>query len=372
MLGRARPRREAGRDPRRPRAGRRPGARPRTRSRRTSSSTASPTRASCASTTTPTRSTPPRCWRRSSASCPATTSGCAPRVNAIADELTEHGFVLRYRTDETDDGLSGQGGDVPDLLVLARVGARDRRRAAAGPRPDGAPAADRLAARPVRRGVRRRHRPAPRQLPAGVLPPRADRGRGANHRPRAAWRSTDDGFLRRDHHRDGRRRRHARTAPRAVGQADPPARARRLASPRAVRTGPRTTSSSTTATSRRTPGTTRRASRSSPRSTTSSAERPSSTAPRSTGCARRTSASCATTTASRRRGRSPTTSSSPTTRWPSSSTRCTARAVRTRPSRRRARRTRSRRSRTSRGSSSSRTTSPRPATTRSTRRAGCG
>ena len=34
-----------------------------------------------------------------------------------------------------------QGGHVPDLLVLARVGARDRRRAAARARPDGAPAA---------------------------------------------------------------------------------------------------------------------------------------------------------------------------------------------------------------------------------------
>jgi GH15 family glucan-1,4-alpha-glucosidase len=31
-------------------------------------------------------------------------------VLAIADELTEHGFVLRYRTDETDDGLSGKEG----------------------------------------------------------------------------------------------------------------------------------------------------------------------------------------------------------------------------------------------------------------------
>jgi alpha,alpha-trehalase len=31
-------------------------------------------------------------------------------VEAIADELTEHGFVLRYRTDETDDGLSGKEG----------------------------------------------------------------------------------------------------------------------------------------------------------------------------------------------------------------------------------------------------------------------
>ena len=31
-------------------------------------------------------------------------------VLAIADELTEDGFVLRYRTDETDDGLSGREG----------------------------------------------------------------------------------------------------------------------------------------------------------------------------------------------------------------------------------------------------------------------
>jgi alpha,alpha-trehalase len=31
-------------------------------------------------------------------------------VLAIADELTEHGFVLRYKTDETDDGMSGKEG----------------------------------------------------------------------------------------------------------------------------------------------------------------------------------------------------------------------------------------------------------------------
>ena len=79
-----------------------------------------------------------------------------------------------------------QGGHVPDLLVLARVRARRDRRAAAGPRPHGAPAARGLAARALRRGVRRRHRPAPRQLPAGVLAPRADRGRGADHPRRAA------------------------------------------------------------------------------------------------------------------------------------------------------------------------------------------
>jgi alpha,alpha-trehalase len=31
-------------------------------------------------------------------------------VQAIARDLTEEGFVLRYRTDETDDGLSGKEG----------------------------------------------------------------------------------------------------------------------------------------------------------------------------------------------------------------------------------------------------------------------
>jgi len=31
-------------------------------------------------------------------------------VLAVADELTENGFVLRYRTEETDDGLSGKEG----------------------------------------------------------------------------------------------------------------------------------------------------------------------------------------------------------------------------------------------------------------------
>src|SRR5262249_39744556 len=46
--------------------------------------------------------------------------------------------------------------------------------------------AGRLAARPLRRGVRRRHGPAPRQLPAGLLSPRADGGGRADHHPRAA------------------------------------------------------------------------------------------------------------------------------------------------------------------------------------------
>ncbi len=57
---------------------RRSGAPPPRRSTPTSSPTGSPT-ACCASTTTPMRSMPRRSWRRCSASCPATTSGCTSR-----------------------------------------------------------------------------------------------------------------------------------------------------------------------------------------------------------------------------------------------------------------------------------------------------
>ena len=106
------------------------------------------------------RSTPRRCWRRSSASCPADDERLRASVLAIADELTEDGFVLRYRTDETDDGLSGKEGTFLICSFWLVSGARDRRRAAAGPGPDGAAAADRLAARALRRGVRRRDRAA--------------------------------------------------------------------------------------------------------------------------------------------------------------------------------------------------------------------
>jgi GH15 family glucan-1,4-alpha-glucosidase len=41
---------------------------------------------------------------------PATDERLHNTVLAIASELTEHGFVLRYRTEETDDGLSGKEG----------------------------------------------------------------------------------------------------------------------------------------------------------------------------------------------------------------------------------------------------------------------
>jgi GH15 family glucan-1,4-alpha-glucosidase len=41
---------------------------------------------------------------------PANDARLRATVNAIDHDLTENGFVLRYRTDETDDGLSGKEG----------------------------------------------------------------------------------------------------------------------------------------------------------------------------------------------------------------------------------------------------------------------
>ena len=65
----------------------------------------------------------PHAWRqRSERAAPALRDGRARRLDAaggelqfarpcaIAEKLTENGFVLRYRTEETDDGLSGKEG----------------------------------------------------------------------------------------------------------------------------------------------------------------------------------------------------------------------------------------------------------------------
>ena len=57
-------------------------------------------------------------------------------VLAIAEDLTEDGFVLRYRVDETDDGLSGKEGS---FLICSfwLVSALPRWVRPARPRPDG-------------------------------------------------------------------------------------------------------------------------------------------------------------------------------------------------------------------------------------------
>ena len=110
-------------------------------------------------------------------------------VLAIAEDLTEDGFVLRYRTGETDDGLSGKEGSFlicSFWLVsgLAVIGEDQRARdlmekllSVASPLGLYAEEFDTSTGR------------HPRQLPTGLLPPRADRGRGADH-PRRAHRES--------------------------------------------------------------------------------------------------------------------------------------------------------------------------------------
>jgi GH15 family glucan-1,4-alpha-glucosidase len=65
---------------------------------------------------------------------PPTDERLRATVLTIADELTENGFVLRYRTEETDDGLTGKEGTflicsfwlVSALAIIGeRRGARD-------------------------------------------------------------------------------------------------------------------------------------------------------------------------------------------------------------------------------------------------------
>ena len=64
---------------------------------------------------------------------PGTDERLRATVLAIAEELTEHGFVLRYRTDETDDGMSGKEGTFLIcsfwlVSALAVIGERGRAR----------------------------------------------------------------------------------------------------------------------------------------------------------------------------------------------------------------------------------------------------
>src|SRR5205085_1189049 len=54
-------------------------------------------------------------------------------VDAIADELSEHGLVLRYQVEQTDDGLSGREGTFLIcsfwmVSALSEIGERERAR----------------------------------------------------------------------------------------------------------------------------------------------------------------------------------------------------------------------------------------------------
>jgi GH15 family glucan-1,4-alpha-glucosidase len=64
---------------------------------------------------------------------PPTDERIVATVNAIADELTADGLVLRYRTEETDDGLQGEEGTFAIcsfwlVSALAEIGEHDRAR----------------------------------------------------------------------------------------------------------------------------------------------------------------------------------------------------------------------------------------------------
>ena len=105
---------------------------------------------------------------------PGTDERVTGTIDAVSRELGRDGFVSRYSTAETDDGLPGDEGQFLAcsfwlVSALARNGRADEARALF----------ERLVGltqrpRPARRGVRRGAPAAGRQLPAGVQPPHAD------------------------------------------------------------------------------------------------------------------------------------------------------------------------------------------------------
>ena len=106
-------------------------------------------------------------------------------VLAIADELTEDGLVLRYRVEETDDGLSGEEGTFTICsfwLVSALVEIGE---SPPGQAPVRAAAVIRQPAASVRRGDRAADRTALGQFPSGVHPPGAHQRRRAHHSRRS-------------------------------------------------------------------------------------------------------------------------------------------------------------------------------------------
>ena len=187
VLGRGRPRRAAGRDPRRPRVrgalavGRRRDPRRHLRQR------ARRARRLRASTTGPTALDASVLLMPLVRFLPPDDARIRETVLAIADELTVDGLVLRYRTEETDDGLSGDEGTFTIcsfwlVSALVEIGEVHRAR----------DLCEKLLsyASPLQlyaEEIDPRQRTAPRELPAGVHPPRADQ-RGDARDPRRAGR----------------------------------------------------------------------------------------------------------------------------------------------------------------------------------------
>ena len=106
---------------------------------------------------------------------PGTDERVTGTIDAISRELGRDGFVSRYSTAETDDGLPGDEGQFLAcsfwlVSALAQNGRVDEARSAIRSlaRPEQRPWA-------AGRGVRRWTSPAGRQLPPGVQPPHPDR-----------------------------------------------------------------------------------------------------------------------------------------------------------------------------------------------------
>ena len=117
-------------------------------------------------------------------------------VEAIAEELTEHGLVLRYRVDETDDGLTGEEGTFLIcsfwlVSALSEIGEPDRARALCERLLEAAGWLDLYAEE-----LEAASGPPPRQLPPGLHPFGVDQCRLPRDRRRAArGRRADGGVL---------------------------------------------------------------------------------------------------------------------------------------------------------------------------------
>jgi len=127
-------------------------------------------RGALTSATATTRSTP-RCCSSLSAVPASDDRACAPRCWRSPTELNEDGLVLRYRTEETDDGPTGRRGLVHHLLVLLcrRCGASVR-----SPSQEPLRATAVVRQRCISTPRRSSRAPTPLALPAGVHPPGAD------------------------------------------------------------------------------------------------------------------------------------------------------------------------------------------------------